>query len=212
MKTTFVHPTAAMWEPFRHFQFGRAAEMEYRESALGESVYIGAHAVIGRGAKIGNNCVIDHHCIVEPNAMLGDGCLVIYRAMIGSEAVLGDGCVIGGFIAERCIVGKGSRVFGKVLHNQHDTTVPWDEFETPEPSAIIGDYAFVGFNALIVGGITIGERAYVCANAVVTKDVPPIHIAVGINKFVPASEWKGKLANNPLFHGKDPSTTEHSLQ
>lgn len=211
MKSGFVHPSAVIGEPFRRYQFGRIADFECGKISLGENLYVGAHAIIGNGAKIGDNCVIDHQCIIEPNAVIENGCLLIYRAIVGGDAVIGEGCVIGGFVAERCVVGRGCRIFGKVVHNQHDTTVPWDEFETPEPSARFGDYCFVGFDALIIGGVSVGERAYVCANAVVTKDVPPLHVAFGTNNFVPASQWKGRLASNPVFHGKRPPTSAESL-
>lgn len=211
MKANFVHPTAVIGEPFRRYQFGRIADFERGEVLLGTNVYVGAQAIIGTGAKIGDDCVIDHQCIIEPDATVGNGCLLTYRAIIGSEAVIGEGSVIGGFVAERCVVGKGCRIFGKIVHNQHDTTAPWDEFETPEPSAQFGDYCFVGFDSLIVGGVTIGERAYICANAVVTRDVPALHIAFGTNSFVPVSKWKGRLASNPVFFGKIPPTSADLL-
>lgn len=204
MKAGFIHPTAILGEPYRRYQFGRENDIEYGELVIGENVYVGAQAILGKGSKIGDNCVIDHQCIIEPNVTMAPGCLLIYRAIVGGEVVMGEGCIIGGFVAERCVLGKGCRIFGKVVHNQHDTTVLWDEFESPEPSARFGDFCFVGFGALIVGGISIGERAYVCANAVVTKDVPPLHIAHGTNVVTPVAQWKGRLANNPLFHGKVP--------
>jgi len=40
--------------------------------------------------------------------------------------------------------------------------------------------ASIGSNATIVAGITIGEFALIAAGAVVTKDIPPYAIAVGV--------------------------------
>jgi len=110
--------------------------------------------------------------------------------------------VIGGFISEGCVIGDRCRVFGQLVHKQVDTTQPWDEHEIPEPSVRIGDDAFVGFNALVIGGVDIGSRAYVAAGAIVTRSVPPRHIAYGINRVVPFSAWKGALANNPIADGE----------
>ena len=45
---------------------------------------------------------------------------------------------------------------------------------------VIEDYAWIGFGALIMKGVTIGHHAVVAAHAVVTKDVPP-HGVVGGN-------------------------------
>jgi acetyltransferase-like isoleucine patch superfamily enzyme len=40
--------------------------------------------------------------------------------------------------------------------------------------------ASIGSNATIVAGVTIGEFALIAAGAVVTKDIPPYAIAVGV--------------------------------
>lgn len=44
---------------------------------------------------------------------------------------------------------------------------------------LIEDKVWVGFNAIILKGVTIGEGAIVAAGAVVTKDVPPHTIVAG---------------------------------
>jgi len=45
---------------------------------------------------------------------------------------------------------------------------------------ILGDEVYVGAGARILGAITIGDRAQIGANAVVLKDVPADHVAVGV--------------------------------
>lgn len=47
-------------------------------------------------------------------------------------------------------------------------------------SVIIGNDVWIGSNALVMGGITIGDGAIIAAGAVVTKDVPPYAIVGGI--------------------------------
>lgn len=43
----------------------------------------------------------------------------------------------------------------------------------------IGNKAWLGFNSIILKGVTIGEGAIVAAGSVVTKDVPPFTIVAG---------------------------------
>jgi len=43
----------------------------------------------------------------------------------------------------------------------------------------IGHRAWIGFNAIILRGVTIGDEAIVAAGAVVTKDVPPRSVVAG---------------------------------
>lgn len=45
---------------------------------------------------------------------------------------------------------------------------------------IIKDGAHIGIGAIIMPGVTIGEGAVIGAGAVVTKDIPPYTLAVGI--------------------------------
>lgn len=45
---------------------------------------------------------------------------------------------------------------------------------------VIGSNAWIGAKATILAGVTIGDNAVIGANAVVTHDVPPFSIALGI--------------------------------
>jgi acetyltransferase-like isoleucine patch superfamily enzyme len=45
---------------------------------------------------------------------------------------------------------------------------------------IIKDGAHIGIGAIIMPGVTIGEGAVIGAGAVVTKDIPPYSLAVGV--------------------------------
>nr|WP_315193370.1 hypothetical protein [uncultured Aquabacterium sp.] len=47
-------------------------------------------------------------------------------------------------------------------------------------SPVLGDDVFVGSGAKVIGGLTVGDRAQVGANAVVTRDVPAGVTVVGI--------------------------------
>jgi carbonic anhydrase/acetyltransferase-like protein (isoleucine patch superfamily) len=45
---------------------------------------------------------------------------------------------------------------------------------------VIGADAWIGFRAIVMAGVTIGQGAIVAAGAVVTKDVPPYEIHAGV--------------------------------
>jgi len=48
-----------------------------------------------------------------------------------------------------------------------------------EKQIIIGDDAWIGFNAIILKGVTIGKGAIIGAGAIITKDVPDYAVVVG---------------------------------
>ncbi|GAB4016649.1 hypothetical protein GCM10028808_45760 [Spirosoma migulaei] len=60
-------------------------------------------------------------------------------------------------------------------HNVHD---PY--FKARFRKAVIEDNVFIGFRALILGGVTIGRGSVIAAGSVVTKDVPPLTIMGGV--------------------------------
>ena len=61
-------------------------------------------------------------------------------------------------------------------------------------SAIIGNDVWIGRNAMIMGGITIGDGAIIAAGAIVTKDVPPFAVVAG----VPAKVIKYRFSSEQI--------------
>lgn len=58
---------------------------------------------------------------------------------------------------------------------------PENRVEIPKPQkTIIGHDVWIGHNAIVIGGVTIGDGAIVGAGAVVTKDVEPYSIVGGV--------------------------------
>lgn len=49
-----------------------------------------------------------------------------------------------------------------------------------EGKVVIKDGAHIGIGAIIMPGVTIGEGAVIGAGSVVTKDIPPYSVAVGV--------------------------------
>ncbi len=59
----------------------------------------------------------------------------------------------------------------------HDRIEP-DEIVQPQPIRI-GNAAWIGFDSIILPGVTVGEGSIVGCRSVVTEDVPPYTIAAG---------------------------------
>lgn len=60
--------------------------------------------------------------------------------------------------------------------NVKDITTAWDN----KGGIIIGNDVWVGYEAVILAGVTIGDGAIIGAHAVVTKDIPPYTIVGGV--------------------------------
>ena len=164
---------------------------------IGRGCQIGSHVQILRGSEIGDRSSIDGGCTVEQDVVIGETCVLTYHATVCNEATLGRDSIIGGFIGERSKVGEGSRVFGQLIHRQDDPARAWDD--TEEESPVLGDHVFVGFGAVIIGGVRIGRRSFVCAGALVTEDVPDRHIVRGDGEMAHHSKLKWRLAKSRWF-------------
>lgn len=88
--------------------------------------------------------------------------------------------------AESVKIGKDVLIAGGVYITDHDHVfddpdVParWADGLVSKP-VVIGDGAWLGEGCVILKGVTVGCRAVVAANAVVTKDVPPGAVVGGI--------------------------------
>lgn len=60
--------------------------------------------------------------------------------------------------------------------SKKDVTKSWDN----KGNIIIGHDVWIGFEAIILAGVTIGNGAIIGARSVVTKDVPPYTIVAGV--------------------------------
>ena len=104
---------------------------------------------------------------------------------------LGDKLIIGRY----CALAHGATFLMNGANHQLSgiSTYPfwkfggtWEEVATPAPSelsfrgdTVIGHDVWIGYEALIMPGVTIGNGAIIAARAVVTSDVPPYTIVGG---------------------------------
>lgn len=88
--------------------------------------------------------------------------------------------------AESVKIGRDVLIAGGVYITDHDHVFDDPNFparwthELVTKPVVIGDGAWLGEGCVILKGVTVGRRAVIGANAVVTKDVPPFAIVGGI--------------------------------
>lgn len=82
-------------------------------------------------------------------------------------------------IGEGTILGAGAMILDTDFH-QPTADFGWDtDLARKAKPVVIGRGVFIGARAIVLKGVTIGDRAIIGAGAVVTRDVPARHIAVG---------------------------------
>ena len=100
------------------------------------------------------------------------------KISLGKRNVINFGCLLDG---RKFHIKVGNDVSigpeASILTLGHDTQSP--TFEDQGGDVVINDYAWIGFRAIILPGVTIGEGAVVGAGAVVSRDVQPYSIVAG---------------------------------
>lgn len=79
-------------------------------------------------------------------------------------------------IGNNCIFGRNVNISDSDFHTILDVS---KSIKNPSAPVIIGDQVWIGHDAIILKGVTIGNGAIVAAGAVVTKDVSPHTIVAG---------------------------------
>lgn len=126
----------------------------YRKFALGRRSVVESFCCI-------NNAVGD--VIIGDNTRIGLHSTVIGPVEIGSNVNLAQGIVV-----------------TALNHNFTDCTKRIDEQGVSTAKVTIGNDVWIGANATVLPGVTIGNHSVVAAGAVVTKDVPPYSLVGGV--------------------------------
>jgi len=148
---------------------------------IGEKTKIWHFCHILSNTKIGKNCSFGQNCVVGANVTLGDNIKVqnnvsIYEGVeIEDDVFLGPSCVFTNVINPRAFIQRR------------------DEFK----KTILKKGCSIGANATIVCGVEIGQYSLIGSGAVVTKDVKPFALMVG----VPSRQigWVGISGNTLAF-------------
>ncbi|MDJ0572225.1 MAG: DapH/DapD/GlmU-related protein [Pleurocapsa sp. MO_192.B19] len=82
-------------------------------------------------------------------------------------------------IGKSCLIGSHSGIYGN-NHNFADPTLKIVEQGITCKGIAIEDDCWLGTSVKVLDGVTIGQGSVIGAGAVVTKDIPPYSVAVGV--------------------------------
>ncbi len=180
-----------------------------RRITLGRGVYLDEGVYLHacpNGITIGDGTVIMHGSVLHVYNFRGlphAGITIGRRCFIGEYNVIrGQGGVtIGDFV----YTGPLVQILA-VNHVFQDPHRPIAEQGITAHGIIIEDDVWLGGGVVVLDGVRIGRGAVVGAGAVVTEDLPPYAIAVGVPARVVGSRLdRPRPAKGPIFHGGLPT-------
>lgn len=170
---------------------------------VGKPPVLGPHSSAPREpvgpARLGAGVVVGTGAVVLAGASLGDRCVVADQAHVRERAEIGAETMVGRGVAVDNDVRVGSRV--KLQTNAYVTA--WslledDVFVAPGViltndntagrraagerlcGATLRHACRIGGGAVLLPGVEVGTEAFVAAGAVVTRDVPPRALVMGV--------------------------------
>lgn len=141
-----------------------------KAAELGRKIQLDKYVTIERGShvyaqKIGKYTFINKYCLIDKSVeSIGNFCSIAY------------GCKIG--LAGHPVNWVSSHPFA---YDKKYGFVKETQFEiaASAPKCKIGNDVWIGANAIILAGLTVGDGAIIGANSFVNKDVAPYSIVTG---------------------------------
>lgn len=146
-------------------------------SVIGEDSIIRSNSIIYEKVNIGRNFEGGHNILIREETNIG--CYV----KVGSNTIIDGNVTIGNnvniqtsvYIPPKCIIEEDVFIAPRVCFT-NDKYPPSKRLE----GVIIRRGTVIGANAILISGITIGERAVIAAGAVVTVNVPNDVVVAGV--------------------------------
>lgn len=149
----------------------------FSKSGTGNVIKYNAEVSVTDGGylEIGNNCTIQNYASIaltkpNPRIIIGNDVVIGRFSVLTNKNLIkiGNDVLIGAYV--QIIDVNHGMLAGPIIRNQ----------DAQIGEVIIGNDVWIGAGAKILKNVHIGDGAIIGANAVVTKDVPPNAIAVGI--------------------------------
>lgn len=145
--------------------------------------------------ELGSNVFVDKNSFISGSSkglLIGNGSRIYRNSIIkcqGGRIEIGDNCTVqsfcflGGFgnikIGNGVRIAPGAKMYS-YEHSYNDISIPIYKQEVTPKEILVEDDVWVGSNAIITGGVTIGKGSIIGAGAVVTKSVEPFSIMGGV--------------------------------
>lgn len=137
----------------------------------------GVKNYVDKKAKVGKNVRIWHFAYVGPNTVIGDNVKIGSLAHVDYDVKIGNDTKIEGsaYIPPLTVIGNGVFI-GPAATFTND---PYP-MSPKMVGVVVEDGAIIGARAVIAPGVRIGKNSVVAMGSVVTRDVPPDVVVMGV--------------------------------
>jgi len=157
------------------------SETPVEGATVGAGTTVGAGAVLVAGAVVGERCVVADQAHVRERTVIGDECVIGRGASVENDVRLGARVRMqtGAYVTAWSFVEDDVFIAPGVM-TTNDQTAGRRPAGVPLRGAVLRRACRIGSRAVLLPAIEIGEEAFVAAGAVVTADVPPRTLVMGV--------------------------------
>ena len=141
----------------------RSGSILYTNTLIGNRSSCGHMALIRGGIMIGNRVVVHHKVTLEGNLSIGSGAKIMAHVYIPSQTRIGN----------LVFIGPNVTILNDKKPQSTTQRIGLD-------GVTIEDHVTVGGGVTICPGVTVGERSFLAAGSVITKDVLADVLAIGV--------------------------------
>jgi acetyltransferase-like isoleucine patch superfamily enzyme len=148
---------------------------------IGEGVKVCAAAIVFAEARIGDGAVIGDQAYVRERAAIGARSVIGRGACVDNDVTVGDRCSVqtGVYLTAFSVVEDDVFV-GPCAMTTNDDTMNRHAAGMQLRGATLRRACRIGGGSVLTPGTEVGEEAFVAAGAVVTRDVPPRAVVLGV--------------------------------
>ncbi|MHB9004625.1 MAG: DapH/DapD/GlmU-related protein [Coriobacteriia bacterium] len=149
---------------------------------IGDRCVIGSHAVLMAGTTIGSDCVVGDGAGVRERCTIGDNVVVGRNVTVENDTAIGSRTRIqsGAYVTAYVTLEEDVFIAPMVVTTNDNYMGRTEKRLTEMRGCVVRRGARVGGGVHILPGIEIGEDAFIATGAVVTRDVPPRVVAMGV--------------------------------
>jgi acetyltransferase-like isoleucine patch superfamily enzyme len=164
---------------------GSSAAGEVGRLELGREVKVCSGAIVLAGARVGDGAILGDQSYVRERASIGPGTVIGRGSVVDNDVSVGARVRVqtnvyltaGTAIEDDVFVGPGATTTNDDTMGRHGAGRDGESFLR---GATLRRACRVGGGAVLTPGVEIGEEAFVAAGAVVTRDVPPRAVVMGV--------------------------------
>jgi acetyltransferase-like isoleucine patch superfamily enzyme len=137
----------------------------------------GKDVILGKSVEFGKNVVLWNYVVIGDNTRIGDGTCIGSFCDIGKRVIIGQSCTVQAHVTISNECKLGSHVFIGPNSSLLNDKFPHSQCLTP---SMVEDGVVIGGCVTILPGITVASNSVVAAGSVVTKNVLPETVVMGI--------------------------------